>query len=342
NYERLHYFDSSDFVGIVCDESSAIKNFEGKRQEEVVTFMRKVPYRLLCTATPSPNDYIELGTSSEALGQLGRMDMLGRFFRNDENSLHPIWYGSKWRFKKHAKRDFWRWVCSWARACRKPEDVGFEDSRFLLPELVVNREVVENKKPLNGKFFRLPARTLQEQRKENKETLEERCEKVAERIYDVDVPFHLVWCHLNAEADYIERMVDDAVQVSGSMSDDLKEERLAAFSDGEIPVLVIKPRIGGFGLNWQHCSHMTYFPSHSYEQYYQAIRRCWRYGQKNPVVVDVITTEGGLGVLRNLERKSEQAEEMFSMMVEEMSREMNVKRIENFNKDVKLPKWLGG
>jgi hypothetical protein len=158
NYERLHHFNTADFSGVVCDESSAIKNFEGERQKIVTEFMRMTPYRLLCTATAAPNDYIELGTTAEALGELGRMDMLSRFFRNDENSNHPIWWGARWQFKAHAESFFWRWVCSWARAIRKPSDLGFADGKFLLPPLYTTETVIENKAAFRGELFRCKPR----------------------------------------------------------------------------------------------------------------------------------------------------------------------------------------
>ena len=340
NYEKLHYFDSNDFIGVVCDESSAIKNFEGSRQKEITQFMKKIPYRLLCTATAAPNDYIELGTSSEALGELGRMDMLGTFFKNDENSLHPIWWGARWRFKAHAEKMFWKWICSWSRALRKPSDLGCDDDGFILPPLKTNEIIVKASRPLNGKLFIEPARTLNEQREERKMTLEKRCERVAEIINGKKDP-SLVWCHLNSEADMIEKMIPDAVQVCGSDSDEKKESTFMNFSDGKLRVLITKPRIGGFGMNWQHCNHMTIFPSHSFEQYYQAIRRCWRFGQKKQVNVDIITTEGELGVLKNLQRKAEAADTMFDYLVKEMHDEYFLKQdLDIFEKKMEVPTWL--
>jgi hypothetical protein len=338
NYERLHHFDCDDFVGVVCDESSAIKNFDGQRQKQIVHFMTKIPYRLLCTATAAPNDYIELGTSSAALGQLGRMDMLATFFKNDENSLHPIWWGARWRFKAHAERNFWRWVCSWARAIRKPSDFGFNDEGFELPDLITRETVVRASSPLPGELFVKHARTLNEQRAERRATLQARCEEAASKV-NGNGSSSVVWCHLNAEADLMEQLIPNAKQISGSDSDDKKEETFLAFANRELPVLVTKPRIGAFGLNWQHCSHMTFFPSHSFEQYYQGVRRCWRFGQEKPVVVDIITTEGELGVLKNLQRKAKAADDMFASLVSEMVNEMTLKPATTFNKTVEVPEW---
>jgi len=341
NYERLHYFNFEDFSGVVCDESSILKSFDGARRTAIIEFMRKVPYRLLATATAAPNDYTELGNSSEALGYLGHMDMLNRFFKNDRNnSATKRLYGEapEWRFKGHGERPFWRWVTSWARACRKPSDLGFNDDRFDLPSLIEKEHIVEYNEPLDGQLFRLPAVTLLEQRQERKKTIQERCE-LAAQLVEHDLPA-IVWCHLNAEGDLLESLIPDAVQVSGSDSDDAKESKLLSFANGETRVLVTKPRIGAWGLNFQHCSHMVYFPSHSYEQYYQAVRRCWRFGQKNNVTVDLVMTEGERKVLENLQRKSEQASEMFDRLVEEMNNAQAIEKINDHTNKTEIPKWL--
>ena len=341
NYERLHYFRPDDFAGVVLDESSAIKHFTSKRQKYVTEFLKGMKYRLLCTATAAPNDYIELGTSSEALGQMGRMDMLGMFFKNDENSLHPIWWGSKWRMKKHSEQSFWRWICSWARAIRKPSDLGFDDGEFKLPKLIVNQTIVENPKPKTTKGFIKTlylAKTLEEQRKERRDTIEVRCEKVCELVSG-NKP-NIVWCHLNPEGDLLENIIPGAVQVQGSDSDEQKEERFLAFADGQIDTLVTKPKIASFGMNWQHCSRMTFFPSHSFEQYYQSVRRCWRYGQINDVKVDIVTTKSERGVLLNLQRKAKAADEMFSQLISEMKHSLHLKETNEAIHKMEHPKWL--
>jgi hypothetical protein len=338
NYERLHHFDPNDFVGVVCDESSAIKNFEGERQKQISSFMLKVPYRLLGTATAAPNDYIELGTSAEALGELGRMDMLSQFFVNDENSNHPIWWGARWRFKRHGEQMFWRWVCSWARAMRKPSDLGFNDDGFVLPNLIVNQTVVKNTEAFTGQLFAVEAKTLKEQREERRLTMRQRCEAVAEKVSNHDVS--VVWCHLNEEGDLLERMIPNAKQVKGGDRDEEKEERFYAFSSGELPVLITKPRIGAFGLNWQHCNHMTFFPSHSYEQYYQGVRRCWRFGQKKDVTVDIVTSEGEQGVFMNLQRKSDAADRMFEQLVSYMNDALKIDNRTRFDNQLEQPSWL--
>lgn len=342
NYESLHHFNPADFTGMVCDESSAIKSFDGVRKKLVTEFMRKLPYRLLCTATAAPNDYIELGTSSEALGELGYTSMLTRFFKNDTSIPARIGLrdGNKvgWRFKKHAEHPFWRWVCSWARACRKPSDLGFDDGSFQLPPLVERDTVVRSAKPLPGFLFEMPAVGLKEQRNELRHTLDERCNAVASKVSGKKPA--VVWCHLNTEGDRLESIIPDARQVSGSQSDDQKEELFNAFSSGKLRVLITKPKIGAWGLNWQHCSRMTVFPSHSFEQYYQAVRRCWRFGQKKEVTVDVITTEGQKDVLLNLQRKAKAADQMFSSLVSHMNEATHVARVDQGAVPCEVPAWL--
>ena len=323
----------------MCDESSAIKTFEGETQKAVTEFMREIPYRLLCTATAAPNDYIELGTSAEALGELGRMDMLSMFFKNDENSNHPIWWGARWRFKAHAELSFWRWVCSWARCVRKPSDIGFSDEGFVLPPLIVNQTVVTNDTLPSGRLFHVPAVTLQEQREERRNTIKERCEAVCDKVANTGRQA-IMWCHLNPEGDLIEKLVPGAKQVKGSMKDELKEEYFLAFQTGQLQKLVTKTEIGGFGLNLQNCDHMTMFPSHSFEQYYQGVRRCWRFGQKNPVTVDIITSPGESGVLQNMQRKSDAADNLFTMIVGEMNRAMAIQRTHKRVIQVEVPAWL--
>lgn len=341
NYERLSHFSPTDFAGVVCDESSILKNFDGSRRSAVTDFMRKAPYRLLATATAAPNDYVELGTSSEALGYMGHMDMLNRFFKNEQGNSTATgrMYGEapKWRFKGHSELPFWRWVCSWARALRKPSDLGFDDGPLILPSLIEREHLVEAETLPSGMLFNLPAQTLPEQREEKKRTIRERCERAA-ALVDHSQPA-ILWCQLNDEADLLEKMVPGAVQVSGSDSDEKKEARFLDFIDGNIRVLVTKPRIGALGLNFQHCAHVVYFPSHSYEQFYQAVRRCWRFGQSRPVEVDIILTEGERRIMENLKRKAEQSERMFDNLVAEMTSAMTVNTAKSFNRQMELPAW---
>jgi hypothetical protein len=350
NYERLHYFNREDFCAVVCDESSILKSFDGARRQEITEFMRKMPYRLLCTATAAPNDYIELGTSSEALGELGYMDMLQRFFKNDQNTCKPMVYRNKgqnfkqlddrakWRFKGHAEIPFWRWMSSWARAVRRPSDLGFDDGAFILPPLLEEYHVVEAETLAPGMLFPLPAISLPEQREERRRTIKERCEKVAELVEDGDQA--LIWCHLNDEGNLLEELIPDAEQVSGEDEDEEKEEKFLAFANGDIRSLVTKPKIGAWGLNFQSCAHITFFPSHSFEQYYQGIRRCWRFGQKRAVRVDMVTTEGERDVLGNLQRKADAADRMFSSLVAEMNHAMHLERGNPFTTEMEVPAWL--
>jgi len=334
NYERLHYFDPGDFSAVVCDESSILKNFNGATRQAVTDFMARVPYRLLCTATAAPNDYVELGTSSEALGYMAHRHMLGMYFTHDGGNT------SKWRLKGHARSQrFWRYVCSWARALRKPSDLGYDDGRFRLPALNVRNHVVDAAQPMDGYLFDLPAVGLKEQRDDLQKTIGERCEMAADLANAHGNPA-VAWCNLNAEGDMLARLIPDAVQISGSDADERKEEAFKAFADGSIRVLVTKPSIGGFGLNWQHCAHQTFFPSHSYEQYYQCVRRCWRFGQQNPVTVDMITTPGQADVLANMNRKAQAASRMFDQLLSFMGRELNIQKAAKRTMKMEAPAWL--
>lgn len=338
NYEKLHLFDPADFCGVVCDESSCIANFDAKRTAAVTEFMRTLPYRLLCTATAAPNDYIELGTSAETLGEMGYSDMITRFFKQQKKGGNHAWNRDTYYLRPHAARDFWRWVCSWSRACRKPSDLGFDDGKFLLPPLTTTEHVIQANKIRPGFLFDMPAVTLEEQGEERRRTIKERCEKVAE-LLSHDRP-GIAWCRLNPEGDLLEKLIPGSVQISGSDSDEAKEEKILAFVSGQYRVLVSKPQIVGYGLNLQHCAHMTFFPSHSFQQYYQAVRRCWRFGQSSPVQVDVVTTAGGRVVLANLQRKAENADEMFANLVRPMNDHLNIARSNPFTQKAGLPSWL--
>ena len=514
NYEKLHLFNPHDFGGVALDESSIIKSFDGHYKAEITEFMRKLPYRSLWTATAAPNDYIELGTSSEALGELGYMDMLSRFFKNDQNNtikalvVHhrgqnfaQLDDAAKWRLKGHAEVPFWRWVCSWARACRKPSDLGFDDGAFTLPELIERDYLVEASTNAPGMLFALPAVGLKEQRAERRRTIKERCAKVAELVASKVNEPSLVWCHLNDEGDLLAEMIPEAVQVKGADSEDWKEMAAQWFSGNKcicneplfraklsawtkkntcaygsrktesasrntdkqqptsatlggenstqptqkheggksrkrqatesatltqdssaslsdtashstntsncspkdaqsaeekqtsisgdssdstsiiatVPdnsedycarlaisvlensgmtqlglsgpqcicghqsgkrVLISKPVMFGYGLNFPACAHQTFFPSHSFEQYYQGVRRSWRFGQTRPVRIDIVTTEGEKSVLKNLQRKADQADKMFSKLVEHMRDAEKVQRSVPFTKKQELPKWL--
>ena len=348
NYERLHNFNASDFAGVICDESSILKNFKGHIKHDINIFMRKIKYRLLTTATAAPNDFIELGNSSEALGYLGFMDMLNRFFKNDQNNCDTkgnrgrFTEQVKWRLKGHAHSHFWKWITSWARACRKPSDLGFSNDNFILPKLnVFNHELKLPGFCLDGFFpeFAVTAIGMDEVRKEVRATIKDRVNKTLE-IVESKNDYSVIWCNLNEEGDLLEKSIKGSVQVSGKDTDESKERKLIAFSKGEYKTMIIKPKIGAFGLNWQHCNNVIFFPTYSYEQYYQAIRRCYRFGQKREVNVDVIYSEGLGNVVFNLERKQKQAEEMFQELVNEMNNSISIDKDKIYNAKEEIPSWL--
>ncbi len=336
---------------MVCDESSAIKAFDGARRAAVTEFLRTIPYRLLATATAAPNDYIELGTSSEALGVMGQVDMLNRFFKNDQNTSdrNAHWRGfaaprelrqQQWRFKGHAQIPFWRWVCGWARAGRKPSDFGpFADDRFRLPSLVQREHIVETRTLAPGMLYAMPATNRQEELEEARRTIPERCEMAAELTAHTGQPF-VIWCQLNDEGDLLERIVPDCKQVYGAMRDEEKEETYDAFKRGQIRGIVTKHKIGAWGLNWQHCAHVVEFAGHSFEQHYQGVRRCWRFGQTREVVNDIISTEGQRGVAENMRRKSDNADKMFAALIEHMHKAIKIDGGVKYENKMEVPAWL--
>lgn len=347
NYERLHYFNPDDFVGVICDESSILKNFEGATKNAITAFVRKIQYRFLATATPSPNDYIELGTSSEALGHMGYMDMLSRFFKNNDKNVIKSTNrmlanaGNDWYLKPHAENAFWAWVAQWAISIRKPSDMGFSDEKFVLPALHESQHTVANNIPLvvNDQprmFNDKPAMTFFELKSEVRNTLTERCEKAVELAAKHDTSVY--WVNLNDEGKVIKQLDPSAVEIHGSMDIDKKEEILLAFSNGEISKLITKTSITAFGLNWQHCDHTTYFPTYSYEQYYQAIRRFWRFGQKREVHVDLVLSDGQTRVMESLQAKKAKADAMFTKLSENVNSLYAIQKQE-FTKPIIRPKF---
>jgi len=342
NYERLHYFKPSDFQGVILDESSILKNFNGKIKNEITNFIKKISYRFLSTATPAPNDFIELGTSSEALGYMGYMDMLGKFFKNNQNSVDSgnRNIGEKFYLKPHAERDFFAWVNQWSIMCRMPSDLGFSDKRYQLPELTTNKHVVENNSmfEVGGQIqmFTAIAKTMTEVRHEQKMTEQERCEKAVELA---NGKTSVYWCNTNNESAILKGLDSEAVEIIGSQTIEKKEEILKAFSDGQIKRLITKAKITGMGLNWQHCNHSVFFPTWSYEQYYQAIRRFWRFGQTRPVTIDMVISEGQTRVMQAIEEKTEKAKELYTNLI------MNTKRSfsdfnREFNQEIKKPNFI--
>ena len=341
NYERLHYFNPSDFECVICDESSILKNFEGEIKRVVTSFLKKVKYRFLFTATPSPNDFIELGTSSEALGYLGYTDMLTKFFKNNEDTVSPMNIGTEWVLKGHAKNAFFEWVSGWSISMRQPSDLGFSNDLHILPELITNFHKCDGGINVRAdgqmSMFTIPARTQSEIRMEQKSTIERRCEMAVElsRPHETSV----YWCNLNPEGDLLQKLDKDAYQIKGSMDIDEKEELLTNFFEGNIKKLITKAKMTAFGLNWQHCNHTVYFPDFSYEKYYQAIRRFWRFGQKRSVIVDVPYSEGQERVLQSLVAKGEKANELFSKLNANINKSYEIKDKE-FNQPFILPAFL--
>ena len=337
NYERLQNFNADDFGGVVCDESSILKNFDGAIKSAITQFMKKIKYRSMYTATPSPNDYTELGTSAEALGDMAYMTMLETFFKSNDDTLHPAHSGQPWRFKGHAEPHFWRWVASWARAIRRPSDLGFSDDGWTLPNLIEMHHEVESH-PLDGQLFAMPVRGLNEEREERRATIKERCDLAAELL--TQHKSGVAWCHLNAEADYLAEILPGGVNLSGADKDEVKEEKFAAFKLGQIKYLVTKPKIAALGVNWQHCNACTYFDDYSYEQYYQAVRRFWRFGQKSEVTVHQIGTTSLSNVAKSRKRKAQAADKMFVEMMEHMVKAQKHRKIFTDTTEVKFPAWI--
>jgi hypothetical protein len=341
NYERLHYFKPEDFEIVLLDESSILKNFDGAIKGEITSFIKKVKYRSLATATPSPNDFIELGTSSEALGYMGYTDMLTKFFTNNEDTIKPQNIGTKWILKGHAENKFFDWVSSWSISLRKPSDLGFSDEKFILPELITNYHSVKNDENLvvNGQIqlYNQIARTLPEVRDEQRSTVTKRCERAVELTNDHETSVY--WCNRNDEGDLLEKLDKDAYQIKGSMTIEKKEELLLAFSEGQIKKLITKAKMTGFGLNWQHCNHTVYFPTFSFEQYYQALRRFWRFGQKSEVVADVVYSDGQQRVLDSIKAKGEKANNLFNKLNMSVNSDYQT-TIKQFDKIIQLPNFL--
>lgn len=317
NYEKLHNFDTSVFSGVVLDESSIIKHHTSKTRDILLQSFASTPYRLACTATPSPNDYMELGNHSEFIGSMTRSEMLAMFFVHDGGDT------AKWRLKGHAEDEFWKWLCTWSVMIRKPSDLGYNDDAFKLPPVHVHNDVVNLGKPLNGMLFAMPAKTMQERRQARKESLVDRC-KIAADLVNNSTESWVVWCDLNIESEMLNRLITDAIEVKGSHDAQYKENAMNGFTSGKHRAIVSKPSISGFGMNWQHCHNMAFVGlSDSFEAYYQATRRCWRFGQKNQVNVHVITSDMEGNIVQNIERKERDAMFMAENMVEHMKESMN-------------------
>lgn len=341
NYERLHYFNENDFEAVLLDESSILKNFDGKIKANIMMFIKKIPFRFLSTATPSPNDFIELGNSSEALGYMGYMDMLSKFFKNNQNSIDSTNrnIGEKFYLKPHAEKDFFAWVNQWSVMVKMPSDIGFNNERYSLPKLTVNKHIIENQSlvDINSQIlmFTPIAKSMTEVRLEQKQTEEKRCVKAIELAKNKTSVY---WCNTNNESSLLKNMDSEAVEIIGSQSIDRKEEILLAFANGQIKRIITKAKMTSMGLNWQHCNHTVFFPTWSYEQYYQAIRRFWRFGQKKEVVCDMVISDGQTRVLESLQQKTKKAIELH----ENLTRNVNASfenKIKEFNKQIIKPTW---
>jgi SNF2 family DNA or RNA helicase len=341
NYERLHYFDSSDFECVILDESSILKNFNGQIKNEITSFIKKVPYRFLATATPSPNDFIELGTSSEALGYMGYMDMLTKFFKNNQNSVdsNNRNIGEKFYLKPHAEKAFFQWVNTWSLMIKRPSDIGFDDTRYNLPDLITNTHTVNNLSLLGAdgqyRLFVQDAKSMSEIRNEQKQTEQQRCEKAIELASGKTSVY---WCNTNNESSIIKSLDKEVVEIIGSQSIEQKEDILKAFANGEIKRIITKAKMTGMGLNWQHCNHSVFFPTWSYEQYYQAIRRFWRFGQTSDVTIDLVISDGQMRVMEALKQKTQKAQELYENLVQQVNAEYVEKQAKDKQKII-LPKF---
>ena len=312
NYERLEDFRLEQFGAVALDESSILKNYSGAYSTWMIEAFKNTPFRLCSSATPAPNDVMELGTQAEFLGVMTRGEMLAMYFTHDGGDT------SKWRVKGHAQADFWTWLASWAVMIRKPSDLGYSDEGFILPPLNMHEHCVKVHTPTTGFLFAVEAQTLQERQQARRDSINDRVEKCAQ-IVNSSADQFLVWCNLNDESSALAAAIPDAVEVRGSDSDDHKEQAIAGFLDGTIRVLVSKPKIMGMGLNFQQCADMAYVGlSDSYEQLYQSIRRCWRFGQKRPVNVHIITAETEGAVVSNIKRKEADAEATYNSMIAHM------------------------
>lgn len=315
NYEMLDHFDADRFFGVVLDESSILKSYTGKFRTQIIDSFKDTPFRLACTATPAPNDYMELGNHAEFLGVMTRTEMLSMFFVHDGGDT------SEWRLKGHAETEFWKWICSWAVMIRKPSDLGYDDGAFVLPELNIRHSIadVSEAKSEDGFLFRLPASTLQERQQERRMTTKERVEMAAQIVAQNPDESWLIWCDRNDESSMLSKTIPNAVEVTGSDKPESKELALLGFSSGDVQILVSKPSIAGFGLNFQRCHNVIFVGlSDSYEQFYQSVRRCYRFGQKKPVNCWIVTASTEGAVVENIKRKETESMKMADEMVKHM------------------------
>lgn len=345
NYDRLAKFDPAQFAGVILDESSIIKSFNGKTTKLLIESFARTPYRLACTATPAPNDHTEIGTHAEFLGVMRQNMMLQRWFIHDSADT------GTWRMKGHASADFWSWVASWARCISKPSDIGLSDDGYDLPELDIRRHVIASDRSIDAgterdgqaRLFRMPDTSATSIHREKRMTAEARADAIAEIVNDESDEPWVVWCDTNDEADALTERIPGAIEVRGDMLVEEKEAKLIAFSTGQARVIVTKPSIAGFGLNWQHCARMAFVGlSFSYESFYQAVRRCWRFGQVRPVIVHVACADTEEAIWQTVSRKAGDHDTMKRAMTEAMARATKRAAVETYQpkKSLKLPEWI--
>lgn len=341
NYEMLKNFNPADYCGIVLDESSILKGMDGKMRASITEFASTIPYRLSCTATPSPNDFMELGTQSEFLGIMSQTEMLAMFFIHDGEDT------SKWRLKGHGQRKFWEWLATWSVVIRSPADLGYDATGYDLPPIEYHEHIIETE-PSTGLFVEV-AMGLQERNAARKESVQERVKMAVDVVNGIGDDAVVVWCNLNEESNLLADDMPALVEVVGADKPSHKEKSAIDFADGTIQGIISKPSIFGFGLNWQHCHQMVFVGlSDSWEKYYQAIRRCWRFGQKHTVHVHIISADTEGGVVANIKRKEKQhkemSEQMVSLMREFMEKEIKGCTIEKTqyapSTVAKLPSFL--
>ena len=346
NYERLDHFDASQFAGIILDESSILKSFTGITTRKLISAFAQTPFRLSATATPAPNDHMELGQQSQFLGVMNSNEMLSRWFIADQRNM------GKYRLKRAGVTPFWEWVASWARAIGKPSDVGFDDEGYILPELVTHRHIIEadvsgdtgEERDGQARLFRIPEMSATSIHKEKRMTAKARAERVAELVSAEPGETWIVWCDTDYEADELMKLMPEAVEVRGSMPVGVKERKLDSFSRGETKVLVTKPSVAGYGLNWQHCARVAFVGlSFSYESYYQAVRRCWRFGQSRPVHVHTVCADTEAAIGQAIARKAGDHETMKREMIAAMSRAVRSYSVFHDyqpQKEAALPAWM--
>lgn len=337
NYEKLHKFNASAFEGVVLDESSILKNMSGKIRNQIIDTFHHTPFKLSCSATPSPNDYMELGNHAEFMNIMTHSEMLSMFFVNDSGDV------GQWRLKKHAEEEkFWKWVCSWAIMITKPSDLGYSDDGFVLPELKYYEHKLPSKTTNQG-FFTLEAKTLSDRQRARRETVQQRCKYTANLINQTDHQW-TVWCGLNDESRLLTQLIDGAEEVAGSTDESERERIMLGFADKKVSRIVTKPSIAGFGMNWQNCQHMVFVGlSDSWEQFYQASRRLWRFGQKGVVHCHIVIEEREGNVLQNIKRKDKQATRMIARMAKYAGKYINMKEqsdTEKLKRKMKLPIWI--